>query len=95
MLVLLILLLRLVPVLLAGAVRVAVLAVVPVMSGVTRRRFRLGRRLGGLLRDRCADADNGRCGGTESEVANCFQVDLLWLAQELPAALIWLRLLRA
>ena len=74
------LVLMLAAVLLAAFVPAAVVAVVP---AVAVRRF--GRRLGGLLRGRGADAENRRGGDAEGEVASCFHLDLLWLTQGLPA----------
>ena len=87
MLVLPILLLRL-SMLLATALLAAlliVLAAMPVVSmvsGVAMRGFRLGSRLGGLLRGCRADAEYRGGDGAEGEVAKCFHLDLHRLAQE-------------
>jgi len=89
MLMLPILLLRL-SVLLATAVLapllivLAAMAVVSMVSGVAMRGFRLGSRLGGLLRGCRADAEYCGGDGAEGEVAKCFHLDLLRLAQEIP-----------
>ena len=88
MLVLPILLLRL-SVLLATAVLAALLivlaamSVVSTVSGVAMRGFRLGCRLGGLLRGCRADAEDRGGSGAEGEVAKCFHLDLQRLAQEI------------